>query len=95
MFEKVHVKIGPNQHPLYKELTTAQPRATTKPGSSFASKLAGYGQAPKQPNDVLWNFEKFLVGRNGEILGRFAPDIEPDDSVIVASIQKALQATVS
>jgi glutathione peroxidase len=92
LFEKVHVKGGPEQHPLYKELTTAQPKSTQKAGSDFASKLAGYGQSPKQPNDILWNFEKFLVGRNGEILGRFAPDMEPNDPVLLSAIENALQA---
>jgi glutathione peroxidase len=91
MFEKIHVKGGPEQHPLYKELTTAQPKATLKAGSDFAEKLAGYGQTPKLPTDVLWNFEKFLVGRNGEIVGRFAPDMTPDDPTLVGAIEKALK----
>ena len=92
LFEKIHVKGGPEQHPLFKELTTAQPKSTAKAGSDFAQKLAGYGQTPKLANDVLWNFEKFLVGRNGEIVGRFAPDMTPDDPTLVAVIENALKA---
>ena len=91
MFEKIQVKGGPDQHPLYKALTSALPMALAKIGSDFKEKLVGYGQAPKRADDVLWNFEKFLIGRNGEILGRFAPDIEPNDPVLVTAVEKALK----
>ena len=41
--------------------------------------------------EVLWNFEKFLVGRDGSgRVGRFAPDITPDDPLIVEAIEKEL-----
>ena len=90
LFEKIHVK-GADQHPLYKSLTTAQPQSQKNPASDFESKLAGYGQAPKNPNDVLWNFEKFLIGRNGEVIGRFSPDMTPNDPILVQAIEKALQ----
>ncbi|MBR7513965.1 hypothetical protein KC219_27785, partial [Mycobacterium tuberculosis] len=29
---------------------------------------------------VLWNFEKFLVGRDGKVVARFAPDVAADDA---------------
>src|SRR5215470_18747434 len=32
---------------------------------------------PKFPGQVEWNFEKFLVGRNGEVIGRFKSEVEP------------------
>ncbi|CAN5653140.1 glutathione peroxidase [soil metagenome] len=94
LFEKINVKGGPAQHPLYKLMTTKQPTALMKTGSDFKEKLVGYGQSPKQADDVLWNFEKFLIGRNGEILGRFAPDIEPNDPVLVTAIEKALKTPI-
>ncbi|HLL07675.1 MAG TPA: glutathione peroxidase [Nocardioidaceae bacterium] len=42
--------------------------------------------------DVEWNFEKFLVGRDGAVLARFRPDVEPDDSAVVTAIETALAA---
>jgi len=40
--------------------------------------------------DVRWNFEKFLIGRDGEVLARFAPQVEPQDPAITAAIEAAL-----
>jgi glutathione peroxidase len=40
--------------------------------------------------DVRWNFEKFLVGRDGEVVGRFAPQVVPDDPAIVGAIESLL-----
>jgi glutathione peroxidase len=38
----------------------------------------------------LWNFEKFLVNKNGEIVARFAPDVTPDDAKLVEKIEAEL-----
>jgi glutathione peroxidase len=46
---------------------------------------------PKGPGDVGWNFEKFLIGKNGEILARFDSRTAPDDKKIIEAIEKALQ----
>ncbi len=40
--------------------------------------------------EIRWNFEKFLVGRDGEVLARFAPTTTPDDPKIVSAIEDAL-----
>jgi glutathione peroxidase len=40
--------------------------------------------------DIRWNFEKFLIGRDGEIIQRFSPMVEPENSEIVGAIEKAL-----
>ncbi len=40
--------------------------------------------------DVRWNFEKFLVGADGEVIARFAPQTAPDDAAIVGAIEAAL-----
>ncbi len=40
--------------------------------------------------DVKWNFEKFLVGRDGTIIGRFRSGVSPDDSELVSAIEAAL-----
>ncbi|TJZ59333.1 glutathione peroxidase [Streptomyces piniterrae] len=42
--------------------------------------------------DVQWNFEKFLVDHNGEVVGRFRPRTEPDADELVAAIEGALPA---
>jgi len=40
--------------------------------------------------DVRWNFEKFLVGKDGTTVVRFGPMVAPDDAVLRAAITKAL-----
>lgn len=41
-------------------------------------------------SDIHWNFEKFLIGKTGKLLGRFKSNVEPNDPTLVALIQKAL-----
>lgn len=88
MFEKISV-VGDDQHPLYQELTSAAPRAQGDP-DAFRDRLKGFGMTPNQDPDVLWNFEKFLVGKNGNVVARFAPTMTPDDPAIVAAIDAEL-----
>ena len=45
---------------------------------------------PKFGGEIGWNFEKFLIGRDGSIAGRFAADVEPDNEDFVAAIRRAL-----
>lgn len=40
--------------------------------------------------DIRWNFEKFLVGKNGEVIARFSPMISPDDEMLRSAIRAAL-----
>jgi glutathione peroxidase len=40
--------------------------------------------------DVAWNFEKFLIGRDGTVLGRFKSAVEPEDAELTAAIEAAL-----
>ena len=40
--------------------------------------------------DVRWNFEKWLVDPQGEVVARFAPTTKPDDPSVVAAIESAL-----
>lgn len=46
--------------------------------------------APDGPGDVAWNFAKFLVGRDGRVVARFAPRTEPTDPALVAAVERAL-----
>jgi len=40
--------------------------------------------------DIRWNFEKFLVGRDGKVIGRFPSSTSPDDSKLLKAIEAAL-----
>ena len=42
--------------------------------------------------DVEWNFEKFLIGRDGTVLARFKSGVEPDGAELTSAIEKALLA---
>ncbi len=42
--------------------------------------------------DVAWNFEKFLIAKDGTVLARFKSAVEPDGAELVAAIEKALAA---
>ena len=42
--------------------------------------------------DVAWNFEKFLISKEGEVLGRFKSSVEPNSVELKAEIEKALEA---
>ena len=40
--------------------------------------------------DIQWNFEKFLVGPQGDVVARFRPRTEPEDDTVVTAIEAAL-----
>lgn len=88
MFSKIAVT-GGAQHPLYRELIKAQPAAQGDP-EGFRKQLVGYGIEPNPAPGVLWNFEKFLVSRDGRVVGRFAPTVTPDQSVLTDAIDAEL-----
>ena len=87
MFAKISV-LGSDQHPLYAALTQAQPDAIGE--GPFRERLAGYGVKPADKTDVLWNFEKFLIGRDGQIVARFSPDTAADNPTLLAAIDAEL-----
>ena len=89
LFAKISVA-GEDIHPLYQALTAAQPAATGE--GPMREKLAGFGIATNDAPAVLWNFEKFLIGKDGSVIGRFAPDTPADDPVLLAAIDAALAA---
>ena len=91
LFEKTVVK-GSGQHPLFAYLTEAKPTARLSAGPSFEEKLKGYGITRENKRDILWNFEKFLVGKNGEIIERFSPEVTPDDPMVTEAIERAISA---
>lgn len=87
MFSKITVT-GAGQHALYRNLISAKPQ--TLGDGPMREKLKNYGIQPTEPGQVVWNFEKFLVDRNGTVVERFAPDIAPDDQRLTAAIDREL-----
>jgi len=87
LFAKISVA-GDDVHPLYRQLVAAQPVATGE--GPMRERLVGHGIAANPAPGVLWNFEKFLVGRDGRVIGRFAPDVTADDARLRAAIDAAL-----
>ncbi|CAN5584326.1 glutathione peroxidase [soil metagenome] len=87
LFSKISVT-GDDKHPLYAALTTAQPAAIGD--GPFRERLKGYGVEGGEPADVLWNFEKFLIGRQGDVVARFAPDVTADDPRLLQAVEAEL-----
>lgn len=52
--------------------------------------LTALNTQPKGKGDIKWNFEKFIIGRNGEVVARFAPQTEPDSKEVLAVLEAEL-----
>ena len=65
---------GDDRHPLYAELSAIVDDAD---GESYSG-------------DIRWNFEKFLIGANGDVIRRYNPRVEPNDPQLIADITAAL-----
>ena len=55
--------------------------------------LTATADAEGAAGDVQWNFEKFLVSPDGQIVGRFRPGVEPGDPVLVGAVEGALPSS--
>jgi len=82
------VVTGPDKHPLYKLLTTEKPDTEDREG--MEASLRGYKMEPTPKPEVVWNFEKFLINRQGQVVRRFAPDMAPDSPRLVEAIEAEL-----
>ena len=89
MFAKLSTR-GEDQHPLYQALTTAIPTATPNPEGQLRATLEKHGLGPKTDTEVMWNFEKFLIDREGKVVGRFAPDVAPDNPLVQEAVAAQL-----
>lgn len=80
---------GPGKQPLYAALTEAIP---DKQGDAagWRELLRGHGMTPTEDPEVLWNFEKFLIGKDGQVAARFSPAVTPDDPELVGAIEAEL-----
>jgi glutathione peroxidase len=56
------------------------------------AELEQTADADGEAGDVKWNFEKFLVAPDGAVVGRFRPQVTPDDPALVAAIEAQLPA---
>ena len=81
MFEKIEVR-GENAHPLYKMFTSQKPFKgfdDSASGQKFKSFLSERFPEIYNGDGVKWNFTKFLVDAEGNIVKRYAPNTEPKD----------------
>jgi len=88
LFSKISVK-GDDRHELYKHLTETKSDTDVNDGG-LEENLKGYGHNRSTPSEILWNFEKFLIGKNGEIVARFAPDVTAEDERLVTKVEEEL-----
>ena len=91
MFSKVQV-VGREKHPLYAEMTEQQPSSIGGEGKAeLRAHLEEFlgGPANSEP-EVLWNFEKFLISKNGSVVARFSPDTLPDAAQVTVAIEQEL-----
>jgi len=97
MFEKVKVR-GIDAHPLYKYLVAEllpviRPRGFKSTLFQFFTHMYFWLKEHRFPHagEVVWNFHKFVIGRNGQVVGHFSSDCDPFDPRLVASIERELK----
>lgn len=52
--------------------------------------LVGFADAEGHTGDIRWNFEKFLIGRDGTVVARFSPRTEPESAEVLAAVEGQL-----
>ena len=96
LFSKVRV-LGPKQSPLYRYLQESNLIAIEKTGikTMIMQFLAGIllklrsDVAPK-PNEIRWNFHKFLIDKKGFPVARYYSEIEPDSPLVLKKLEAEL-----
>ena len=80
LMKKIDVN-GENAHPIYEYLKSVAPTEEYKGIKAKATHtmLKGLSKSAKEDNDILWNFTKFLISRDGATVKRFPPTTEPAD----------------
>ncbi|MER7926208.1 MULTISPECIES: glutathione peroxidase [unclassified Streptomyces] len=53
-------------------------------------RLVGFADGEGHTGDIRWNFEKFLIGRDGTVVARFSPQTEPESAEVVAAVESAV-----
>jgi len=87
LFSKISV-VDEAKHPLYQALTAAKADAVGE--GPWRERLTGKGIPVRPVPEIQWNFEKFLIGRDGEVVERFAPDVAADDPRLLKAVDEAL-----
>ena len=79
LMKKVDVN-GSNAHPIFEYLKSAAPVEEYKGLKAKATHamLKGISKSVEKDSDILWNFTKFLIGRDGTIVKRFPPVTTPE-----------------
>lgn len=54
------------------------------------ARLTSFPDAEGHSGDIRWNFEKFLIARDGRVVGRFSPRTEPEAPELIEALEKAL-----
>jgi glutathione peroxidase len=62
----------------------------TKQDVNGADRSPLYQRLVGEGPDIQWNFEKFVLGRDGEVRERFSPTVVPDDPALISAIDAAL-----
>ena len=72
---------GANAHPIFEFLKSQAPTEEYNglKGKATHAMLKRISKSVEKPSDILWNFTKFLVSREGKVIARFAPVAEPKD----------------
>ena len=78
LMKKIDVN-GPDESPIYTYLKSVSPTEEYKGLKEKATRtmLKGLSKSAKKESDILWNFTKFLISRDGAVIKRFAPVAEP------------------
>lgn len=71
-FSKIDVN-GKDADPLYVWLKETMPEETVKGDSGMMNKVMKVMTLKNKPADIKWNFEKFLIDQEGNVVGRYAP----------------------
>ena len=92
-FKKSEVN-GTNELPLYTWLKSRKGYA----GGAYSEKMLPvmeklyneYNKEPRKPNDIQWNFSKFVINRKGEVVARFEPteDLKNVEACIVTCLEE-------
>ena len=97
LFSKIRV-LGPKQSVLYRYLQDSDLVVVQKIGPiPFLMKLITglilkfRSDALPKPNDVKWNFHKFLIDRKGFPVARFSSEIEPDSTLLIKKLEEELK----
>jgi glutathione peroxidase len=88
VFAKIDVN-GPDADPLYQYLRAQAPGDFGPQYGGFYDAISKIAPEAEGTDEIKWNFTKFLVGRDGEVITRFEPPVLPAD--IKADIENYLQ----